>query len=139
VEVSKRDNAGVIPSVTSGTRLALIPECRYRTDAAHFRPDYLLLGIRHLLMIYEHHKVSLTPLPAVYGRALSTISSMDVQGVSPPPALASLIISVRYRSNLVPDWISLFRYRSGPGIGASFHSGTGMTRCWTVRHTKKLF
>jgi hypothetical protein len=33
-------------------------------------------------------------------------------------------ISVRHLSFPVPDWVPLFRYRTGTGIGILFHSGT---------------
>ncbi len=39
----------------------------------------------------------------------------------------------RYRCIQVPDWVSLFRYRTGSDIGNFVHSGTGLT----VRHLKK--
>jgi hypothetical protein len=58
---------------------------------------------------------------------------VDAAGIG---ILASCI-SVRYRSIPVPNWISLFRYRTGSGIGIFVHSGTGLTGCRTVRHLKK--
>jgi hypothetical protein len=47
------------------------------------------------------------------------------------PASRSL---VRYRTKKMPDCDSLVRYRTCPGIVNSIHSGTGLTKCWTVRH-----
>ncbi len=44
-------------------------------------------------------------------------------------------ISIRYRSIPVTDWVFLFRYRTGSGIGTLFHSGIGLTRCRIVRHS----
>jgi hypothetical protein len=44
-------------------------------------------------------------------------------------------ISFRYRSIPVPDWVFLFRYRTGSSIGIFVHSGTGLTGCRTVRHS----
>ncbi len=40
-------------------------------------------------------------------------------------------ISVRYRSIPVPDWVHLFQYCTGSGIGIFVHSGTGLIRCRT--------
>ncbi len=40
-----------------------------------------------------------------------------------------------YRSIPVPDWVPLFRYRTGSGIRIFVHSGTGLTGCQTVRHS----
>jgi hypothetical protein len=64
---------------------------------------------------------------------------------SMPPASASTrchrhshlasYISVRYRSIPAPDWVPLFRYRTGSGIGFFVHSGAGLTGCRTVRHS----
>jgi hypothetical protein len=34
----------------------------------------------------------------------------------------------------VPDWVPLFWYRTGSGIGIFVHSGTGLTGCQTVLH-----
>ncbi len=46
-------------------------------------------------------------------------------------------ISVRYRSIPVPpDWILLFQYQTGSGIGIFIHSGTRLTRCQTVWQPK---
>jgi hypothetical protein len=44
-------------------------------------------------------------------------------------------ISVCYRSIPIPEWVPLFRYRTGFGIGILFHSVTGLTGCRTVRHS----
>jgi hypothetical protein len=44
-------------------------------------------------------------------------------------------VSVRYRSIPVPDWVLLSRYLTGSGIGVFVHSGTGLIRCRTVRHS----
>jgi hypothetical protein len=44
-------------------------------------------------------------------------------------------ILVRYRSIPVPDWVLLSRYRTGSGIGVFVHSGTGLIRCRTDRHS----
>jgi hypothetical protein len=35
----------------------------------------------------------------------------------------------------MPDCVSLVRYWTYPGIVSSFHSGTGLIRCRTVRHS----
>jgi hypothetical protein len=35
----------------------------------------------------------------------------------------------------LPDWVRLFRYRTGSGMGISVHSGTGLTGCRTVRQS----
>ncbi len=35
----------------------------------------------------------------------------------------------------VPDWVPLFWYRTGSGIGIFVHSGTGLTGCQTVLHS----
>ncbi len=43
-------------------------------------------------------------------------------------------ISVRYRIIPVPECVPLFGYRTGSGITILFLSGTGLTRCQTVRH-----
>ncbi len=72
-------------SVTSGTGLAVISECRCRTDAADYRPKYRCF-YRHsgiYFLIFQHLKVSLTPPLALYRRAgcLYITSSIDVQGV----------------------------------------------------------
>ncbi len=118
VEVSKLVNAGLIRAQRywnwTGPDTGMpVRDWRSSRPAKMPMPDYLLLGIRHLLMICQHHKVSLTPPPAVYGRALSTISSMDVQGVSPPPAS-----TFRHSSSL--SGTGAIRYRTGSpyfGIG----------------------
>jgi hypothetical protein len=39
----------------------------------------------------------------------------------------------------VPDWVPLFRYRTGSRICIRFQSGTGQTGCLTVRHLQKLY
>ncbi len=53
---------------------------------------------------------------------------------------SAFIISMRYRSNPVPDWVSLFRCRAiSFGIGTSFYSVTGLTRCRTVRHSTNIY
>jgi hypothetical protein len=51
-------------------------------------------------------------------------------------AIPAPIFSVRSVS--VPDWVSLFRYRNGTGIGIYFHSGSGLTGCRTVRRCSIL-
>jgi hypothetical protein len=53
----------------------------------------------------------------------------DAAGIGIP----AFIISVQYRRTPVQDWVSLFWYRTGSGIGTSFHSGTELTRCRIVR------
>jgi hypothetical protein len=35
----------------------------------------------------------------------------------------------------MPDYVALFRYRTGSGIVSFIHSGTVLTRCRTVRHS----
>ncbi len=45
------------------------------------------------------------------------------------------VISVRYRSISVPDWVLLSRYRAGSGISIFVHSGTGMPGCHIARHS----
>jgi hypothetical protein len=45
------------------------------------------------------------------------------------------MISVRYLNKKMPDCISLVRYRTVSGTVSFFHSGTGLTGCWTVRHS----
>jgi hypothetical protein len=35
----------------------------------------------------------------------------------------------------VPDWVSLVRYWTCSGMVSLFQSGTGLTTCWTVRHS----
>ncbi len=49
--------------------------------------------------------------------------------------------SVWYRSIPVPVWVFLFQYQAGSGIDIFFRSGTGMTKCRTVRRSgiKKLY
>ncbi len=44
-------------------------------------------------------------------------------------------IYVQYSSIPAPDWISLFRYRTGFLISIFVHSGTGLTRCQSVWHS----
>jgi hypothetical protein len=52
---------------------------------------------------------------------------------SMPPASC---FSVHYRSISVPDWVPLFRYQIGSGIGIFVHSSTGLAgSCQTVRHS----
>ncbi len=51
-------------------------------------------------------------------------------------AIPAPIFSVRSVS--VPNWVSLFRYRNGTGIGIYFHSGSGLTGCRTVRRCSIL-
>ncbi len=50
-----------------------------------------------------------------------------------PPASA-FDISIRYRSIPLHDWVPLFLYWTGSGIGILFYSGTGLTGCRIVRH-----
>jgi hypothetical protein len=45
------------------------------------------------------------------------------------------VISVRYRNKKLPDCVYLFRYRTGCGIDSFFQSGTGLTKCRTIRHS----
>jgi hypothetical protein len=61
-------------SVTSGTGLTVLPECRCLTTF-----------FRHLLMIYQRHIERMTPSAAVYGCSgcINIISSMDVQKCIP--------------------------------------------------------
>ncbi len=37
----------------------------------------------------------------------------------------------------IPDWVPLFRYQTGSGIGILFHSGTGMTGCRCIVQRRK--
>ncbi len=57
----------------------------------------------------------------------------DAAGIGIP---ASCIL-VRYRSITEPDWVPLFRYRTGSGIHIFVHSATRLTGCRTVQHLKK--
>jgi hypothetical protein len=52
--------------------------------------------------------------------------------------ILTFIFSVLYRSILVPDWISFFWYRTGSGIGTSFHSGNGLIGCRKPWHSSIL-
>jgi hypothetical protein len=42
---------------------------------------------------------------------------------------------VCYRSKKLPDCVSLVRYRTCSGIVSFFHSGPGLTGCWTVQYS----
>jgi hypothetical protein len=44
-------------------------------------------------------------------------------------------ILVRYQTQKIPDCVGLVRYWTCSGIVSFFHSGTGLTRCRTVRHS----
>jgi hypothetical protein len=44
-------------------------------------------------------------------------------------------ILVRYWTKKMPDCVSLVRYRACSGIISFFQSGTGLTKCRTVRHS----
>jgi hypothetical protein len=46
--------------------------------------------------------------------------------------ISASCVSVRYRSIPVQDWVPLFRYRTGSGIGIFVHSGTRLTGYRTV-------
>jgi hypothetical protein len=85
-KIPKLGNAGII-CVTSGTGLALIPECRWcRTDAADYRPkcrcrSNFFPAFQHVLssIICQHQKVSLTlPLAVYYRRADCLMSTTSI-------------------------------------------------------------
>jgi hypothetical protein len=39
----------------------------------------------------------------------------------------------------MPDKVPLFRCRTSSGIGTSFYTGSGLTRCRIVRHPKNIY
>jgi hypothetical protein len=57
-------------------------------------------------------------------------NGIDPEAAGPAPASG---ISVQYRSVLVPNWVPLFRYRTGSGIGIFVYSGAGLTGCRTFK------
>jgi hypothetical protein len=49
------------------------------------------------------------------------------------------VISVRYRAKKMPDCAALFRYRTISGIVRFLQSGTGLSRCRTIRYSGSHF
>jgi hypothetical protein len=66
---------------------------------------------------------------------LSTIAGIGIEVDAAGIGIPASCISVRYKSIPVPDWVPIFRYQTGSGIGIFVHSGTGLTGCQTVRHS----
>jgi hypothetical protein len=56
---------------------------------------------------------------------LGIVIEADAAGIG----ISASYISVRYRSIPVPDWVLIFRYRTGSGISIFVHSGTGLIGC----------
>ncbi len=76
-----------------------------------------------------HLLLALTPIKNL--AKLGIVIEVDAAGIGIPASY----ISVRYRSIPLPDWVPLFRYRTGSGIVISDHSSTGLTECRTVQHS----
>jgi hypothetical protein len=69
------------------------------------------------------------------GRISTFLAVIEVEVEAAGIGIPASCISVRYRSIPVPDWVPLFRYPTGSGIGFFVHSGTGLTGLRTVRHS----
>jgi hypothetical protein len=54
-------------------------------------------------------------------------------------SIPASVISVRYRTKKMPDWVVLLRYRMCCNISSFFHSGTRLIRCRTIRHSSIIF
>jgi hypothetical protein len=70
---------------------------------------------------------------------LQKVSDLDSKPNSKIIISPASFISVRYRSIPAPDWITLFQYHTDSGILISFNSGTRLTGCGAVRHSKILY
>jgi hypothetical protein len=60
---------------------------------------------------------------------------IGIQEANAGIGIPASIISVRYQIKKMPDCITLILYRVGSGIVIDFQSGTGLTGCWTIRHS----
>ena len=95
--------------------------------------------------IFINMKLNLADISSRLKKA-STIKHSWASALRPMPPASSFwhpesqccteAILYWYRSKPVLDWAPLFSYRTGSGI--LIYSGTGLTRCRTVRHLKKF-
>jgi hypothetical protein len=90
-----------------------------------FFKKILLHGVKAFLRIVWFHFCDLVP-----ENKTAKMWIVDIRTLHPRHSASE--ISVQNRSIPVPQWVSLFRYRTGYGFCILFHSGIGLTGCRTV-------
>jgi hypothetical protein len=64
---------------------------------------------------------------------------IGIQKTNAGIGIPASVISVRYRAKKMPDCAALIRYRKSSDIVRLFQSGTGLSGCWTIRHSGSPF